>query len=416
MTGAVAGSYRYLAMRLRFPSFLLLAGSLIPALVDSASAHYVNGTVYCDQNNDGAIDVPGDTPIPSVFVQATSLDALPGDVSMAGADGAGFYQIPLLPLTDHYRVELAAPPPPGTVVVPAGGSYVVPIVTGTAQDHVDGLNFLLQGCGGQTTSTTTSTSTTTTTTSTTTTTTLITGCDCAGVPFLVGRDARYNNDATIAGNAATNESGGRLRLGRGVTMPDGTSVTADIVLIGKGANISEVNANRLFTSPAVTVRNGTGPATLPVVTPFCTVPAITCGTQDVQVGVNETRTLAPGVYGRLRLLNGASVTLDPGDFTFCEIATGRNATITKLGGGTVSVAGSVFIGTASKLEPAPGGDPVLVYLTGQAIRLSQSASTTVAFVAPDARISFGRDAHLIGCFCTDRLKSDKHITLECPAP
>ena len=83
--------------------------------------------------------------------------------------------------------------------------------------------------------------------------------------------------------------------------------------------------------------------------------------------------LAPGVYGRLQVLNGGAVTLSAGAFTFCDVKTGRGAAIRTLG-------------------PAHA-----------------------AFVAPDARISFGRDAHLVGCFCTDRAKSDKHITLECPA-
>ena len=46
--------------------------------------------------------------------------------------------------------------PPGlTVVFPAQGFYIASIIAGTPQDHVDGLDFLLQGCSQGTTSTTT---------------------------------------------------------------------------------------------------------------------------------------------------------------------------------------------------------------------------------------------------------------------
>ena len=48
--------------------------------------------------------------------------------------------------------------------------------------------------------------------------------------------------------------------------------------------------------------------------------------------------------------------------------------------------------------------------------MSQSAVANAAFFAPAGRITFGRDSHLLGCFCTDREKSDKHITLECREP
>jgi hypothetical protein len=34
--------------------------------------------------------------------------------------------------------------------------------------------------------------------------------------------------------------------------------------------------------------------------------------------------------------------------------------------------------------------------------------------APDAVLSMGRAAHVIGTFCVERSRSDKHIILECP--
>ena len=55
-------------------------------------------------------------------------------------------------------------------------------------------------------------------------------------------------------------------------------------------------------------------------------------------------------------------------------------------------------------------------MPGKLVRVSQSAFANASFVAPNGRITFGRDSDFVGCFCTDREKSDKHITLQCPAP
>jgi hypothetical protein len=115
-------------------------------------------------------------------------------------------------------------------------------------------------------------------------------------------------------------------------------------------------------------------------------------------------------------MNGATLTLSPGTFTFCSIKAGRNAAITTLGPVTVNVSGTVVIGTAARLAPASGMEPVRVNVAGKAVRVSQSGVANAAFIAPSGRISFGRDALLLGCYCTDRSKSDKHITLVCPVP
>ena len=49
-------------------------------------------------------------------------------------------------------------------------------------------------------------------------------------------------------------------------------------------------------------------------------------------------------------LDGATITLEPGVFTFCDIKTGRSSKITTLGQATLNVAGNVTIGTGSTLR------------------------------------------------------------------
>jgi hypothetical protein len=401
-------------------SLLIFLVAASPAL-----AHHVSGTVYCDQNSNGSIDA-GDTPIAGIKAVATSLDAVPGQQADTFTDANGAYYILLFARTDRYLVNLTDLPGGLTIVVPSGGSYTVQIITASANDHVDGLDFLVQGCAPPTTTTSTTTTSTTstsapttstsTTTSTTTTTSTLPVCQCAATPFLAARDLRLNNDGDIRGNVGVNDPGGRLRLGKAVTMPDGTSVTGDAVLLGNGTSVYQTFANTLLAGPGSVVRGGSAAATLPIVPSFCGLPAITCGTTDVLVGPGQRLgPLAPGVYGRLQVLNGGAVTLSAGTFTFCDVKTGRDAAILTLGPAQIDVERDVVIGTNSRIGPDSGSAPVLVNVAGKMVRVSQSGEANAAFVGPDARISFGRDAHLVGCFCTDRAKSDKHITLECPA-
>jgi hypothetical protein len=403
------------ASALSAAAFLGLLVAASPVL-----AHHVSGTVYCDENWSGSIDA-GDTPIAGVKAVATSLDAVPGQQADTFSDANGAYYILLFQRTDRYLVNLTGLAGGLTVVVPSGGSYTVQIITASANDHVDGLDFLVQGCAPPTTTTSTTstsapTTSTSTTTSTTTTTSTVPVCECLATPFLAARDLRLNNDGDIRGSVGVNDPSGHLRLGKAVTMPDGTSVTGDTVLLGNGASVYQTFANTLLAGPGSVVRDAKAAATLPIVSPYCGLPAITCGTTDVLVSPGQrVGPLPPGVYGRLRVLNGGAVTLSPGTFTFCDVKTGRGATIMTLGPASIDVERDVVIGTDSRLGPDSGSAPVLVNVAGKMVRVSQSGVANAAFVAPAARISFGRDAHLVGCFCTDRAKSDKHITLECPA-
>lgn len=201
-------------------------------------------------------------------------------------------------------------------------------------------------------------------------------------------------------------------------MADGVTVTGDTLRLGSGSSVGDVFANTLQIDPDALVRGSIGIPTLPVISPFCEVPHVACGATDVRVAPGQSLgPLAPGTYGRLRVLNGGLLTLQPGAFVFCDIKAGRGATIRTLGQATLDVAaGKVTIGTGSFLGPTQGTDPILVNVAGRSVRVSASAVANAVFVAPNANMSFGRGARLVGCFCTHRAKSDKGITLQCPAP
>ncbi|HKA30368.1 MAG TPA: hypothetical protein VKH82_13380 [Candidatus Binatia bacterium] len=64
-------------------------------------------------------------------------------------------------------------------------------------------------------------------------------------------------------------------------------MTGDTVLLGNGASIYQAFANTLLAGPGSVVRAGTGVPTLPIVSPACGLPPITCGTSDVLVGPGQ---------------------------------------------------------------------------------------------------------------------------------
>src|SRR5262249_5881175 len=155
---------------------------------------------------------------------------------------------------------------------------------GTSQDHKDDADFLVKGCAPPPTTTTSSTTTsttkksTTTTSSTTsssapptttptptTTSTTLPVCNCAGVPFLTAREAKINNDADVRNSVGVNDDDGRLRIGKGVVMPDGTALIADTVQVGNGSDVYRVLANTLLQGSGVTIRAGFGLPSLPIV-------------------------------------------------------------------------------------------------------------------------------------------------------
>ena len=240
-------------------------------------------------------------------------------------------------------------------------------------------------------------------------------CDCSQPTFFGRRFAKFNNDGTFSGNAAVNAPLGRLQVGKNVFMPDGTSLTADYVQVGNASNVYQVFANTVKTGVGATIRNGSGPASLPLADPFCTIPDFACGGQVVNLGPGTTGTLTPGVYGFVRVANGATLRLAPGIYNFCDVKMGREASIEADGPVLLQITGNLRIGTDSYFGPVMGPPipPIAVYVAGRKVRISQSAVAVAQIVAPNAKAQFGRDSTLNGCFCSDLVRTDKHITLTC---
>jgi hypothetical protein len=457
---------------MRSPLLGLAVLTLFLGTASSALAHHIDGKVWCDKDYDGNFDA-SDILLSNITVRARSIDVDPGTDWTDNTDSNGFYSIGLPGRTDRYSVRPINMPSGYTVVNPAAGNHIVQIITNSDQDSKSNVNFLVQGCSPRptttttsstttttkkTTTTTTSTSSTTTTTKTTTTTTTTRpttttstsstttttkpttttsststsstststtssttttlpdlSCECDGTPFLVNTEGRFNNDGDLRGSLGANDPNGRIQLGKGVVMADDTKITAHSVTVGNGSSVNRVVANDVQTGQGAIIRNGTSLPSLPIIEPFCDLPQFTCGDDAILVAPGQSSApLPPGTYGRVRVLNGAHLRLAGGVYQFCDIKTGRGATIEAMGPTTINVVGSVSIGTGSQLVPSPPNNlPVVLNVRGHKVRLAQNARAEAIITAPFAKITLGRDSLIRGCFCVDTARTDKHITLVC---
>ena len=218
----------------------------------------------------------------------------------------------------------------------------------------------------------------------------------------------------MKGSIGTNEVGSHFNVGKGVSMPDDTMVIGDSVRIGEGSNVSRVEANQLFAQPGTIIRDGTGPAVLPAVSPFCSTPTVPCGGATVDIDLNEDAPpLAPGSYGSVLVRNGGMLKLAPGTFSFCRLLVGRGGSIEAEGAVTINVNGPVRFGSEASLAPVLGSPHVILNVTGSQIRFGQNSVVQAVITAPKALLRFGRSSLFDGSFCADMLRDDKHIVLEC---
>jgi hypothetical protein len=209
---------------------------------------------------------------------------------------------------------------------------------------------------------------------------------------------------------------GRILTGQRAWTADHTMLVAPYVQIGDASDVFHVMTSSLKLGNAVNVRDDIH-STQDLPTGECALPPIDCGGPVIRALPGETvGPLPPGKYGRVSLLNGSTLVLEPGTFEFCDLRLGRSAVILPEGELTLAVEGSVVFGSGSTLTAAPGAPLPIVYCAGSTVRISQGASIEAALIAPDASLTLGRDSHVMGCFCVERAKSDKHITLSVPEP
>jgi hypothetical protein len=231
--------------------------------------------------------------------------------------------------------------------------------------------------------------------------------------------AKVNNDGTVDGNLGVNDPlRGLLKFGKTVFMTDGSTAAADRIKLGEYSSVYNLLATLLYRGLTVDIRGTVDLVSLPLRAPFCQLPTFACTPgNDVEVPEYGTMIgLAPGSYGSLMVGNGATLNLDPNaEYTFCDVRIGRGASVQSTDRTTVNVAGVFKIGAGASFwtPPTVNDLPLVLNVGGPLVRLSQGAVVEAAITAPDAKIKIQRGGAIYGCFCADKLNTDKSILLEC---
>jgi hypothetical protein len=137
---------------------------------------------------------------------------------------------------------------------------------------------------------------------------------------------------------------------------------------------------------------------------------------DLMVAPGDTVSPPPGSYGQLLVGDGATVNLVPGvPYDFWEVRIGRDASVQSSGQAIINVTGNIRMGAGSKLwtPPVPNDLPIVLNIGGSLVRISQADVVEAIITAPNAKVRIQRSGELHGCFCSDELRTDKNVLLEC---
>ena len=223
--------------------------------------------------------------------------------------------------------------------------------------------------------------------------------------------AKLSSGVFVDHDLGVNDAVGVATLAPGATMSDGTTLSAERVKIAPGASVYNVRANDLSAQPS-SIHGSVGTVNLPLRANFCSMPALSCGTGDLQVKGTSTM-LDPGNYGRVSLAAGAILHLPGnGTYRFCELRIANRAEVLITHQITMEVTGNVIVGTDSSLHTT-GGAPFVLRVGGPKPLLGRNAIVTAAITAPNAKGKVKADSQLQGCMCSNYLKAARNAHLIC---
>jgi len=240
-------------------------------------------------------------------------------------------------------------------------------------------------------------------------------CQGENHAFVAEANLRLGPATQAEGHLAVNDPDrGVGKLGSFVFMADGSSITANVVILGKASSVYDVFYDvQLRKAPTAVVRGGEFPATLPLGTGDCSPPEGSCGGPAVVVPEGEVVRLTPGSYGNVNMFRRGTLELDPGEFDVCAIATQSPVAIRSRGDVTLRVHGDVKLSRLGLIEPLAGALHVTV--AGKANLGTSSVARGVTFNVPDSRLKFGRLVEFNGSACAESMRTSRATRLGCPA-
>jgi hypothetical protein len=239
-------------------------------------------------------------------------------------------------------------------------------------------------------------------------------CQCNDLPFLAETTAILAPATTMTADLAVNRVFGIAKLSPTATMTNGTTLTADRVWLAAGASVYDVRTNVLIAGSTSGIGGTVTPVSLPLRTPHCTLPALTCGTGSVLVTGNITELELPaGDYGTVQVGEGALLRLEEnGVYRFCELKIDSGGSLLAKHQITIEVPGNVFVGSNSSIRTS-GLAPLILRVGGTKVLLGRDALITAAITAPNAKVKVKQRSAIEGCVCARIIKAGEGANLDC---
>jgi hypothetical protein len=221
---------------------------------------------------------------------------------------------------------------------------------------------------------------------------------------------------TKLGNVGVNNEGGTLYWGNSSFFDDGTDVVADSLnRAGQNSSLFCLYANETHSPLSnITIRSCGGQpvpwAPQPLIDPLPPDPSCSPGASAVKVARGGSQTLPAGSYGKVRVLNGATLELTGGSYCFDDVKLGRKAKIVADAPVDITSMHRYVSGPGSRLVAATGSGlgatNIMVGVAGRLVKLSHKNKIFGIFYAPKATMRFGRGGNFTGQFVARKMRSD----------
>jgi len=225
----------------------------------------------------------------------------------------------------------------------------------------------------------------------------------------------------VAGDVGVNAAGGSLSASsHGVISAPHSAIVADMTRMSTQSVCLQHFAN--------VHRESCGPTASPDPLPILADPVQACGFPNPfpacnpanarTVSSGQTVTLAPDPngYGDIRVYGGGTLVLTGGDYRFCSLRAGRDATILVQGKSTIDVKGPINLANGTFLGPAGSVTPrdVAIFADTTMVHFSGSSDVRARLCAPGAMLRLTHGANVAGTFVARTIRTER-ITAGPPA-
>lgn len=158
---------------------------------------------------------------------------------------------------------------------------------------------------------------------------------------------------------------------------------------------------------------------------FTTVPAtvplqlvnftVVHGDEDIEVKRETPVTLAPGVYGKLKVESAAMITLGAGEYVFKEFVVDNDAVVNlDLNGGELTIYVSKKVELKDRVEMVLVGDAAaenVLFLTTDEVKLGKEGRYVGTYFTPQHKAELNEHSTLVGALYGDKVHLKKQGTL-----